>query len=136
VDHFCGPVRPAGTGEAAARPVSVLAVPLQRDNQRVLGALTLYAEQPAALDETAELLTGALATFAAAELERHTLHRAISTRQLIGQAVGVLVERHRMTPEAAFAVLARRSQETNVALSTIAQIVVETGQEPSEITRP
>ena len=136
VDGYCGPTRSGEPGEDGRGPVSVLVVPLQRESRRVLGAITLYSAAPAALDEAAELVIGALASFVAAELERHTLHRAISTRQLIGQAVGVLVERHRMTPDAAFAVLARRSQETNVMLSSIARIVVETGQEPSEITPP
>jgi hypothetical protein len=136
VDDFCSPARPgAGTAVAADR-TSVLAVPLQRNGRRVLGVLTLYADRPGAFDEAAELLTGVLTGFVAAELERHTLHDAIATRQLIGQAVGILVERHRMTTEAAFSVLARRSQETNVPLSSIARVLVETGQEPSEITAP
>jgi GAF domain-containing protein len=135
VDHVCLG-QPGETGAQGAFPGAALAAPLQREGRPVLGALTLYADRPGSFDDSDELLAGVLAGFVAAEVERHTLHRAIGTRQLIGQAVGILVERHRMTPEAAFSVLARRSQATNVPLSRIAQVLVETGEEPSEISAP
>jgi GAF domain-containing protein len=135
VDHF-SPDQPDGTGTLVAFRGAALAVPLRREGRRVVGALTLYADRPGSFDDSDELLTAALAGFVASEVERHILHQAIGTRQLIGQAVGILVERHRMTPEAAFALLARRSQETNVSLSSIARVMVETGQEPSEISAP
>jgi GAF domain-containing protein len=135
VDHF-SPDQPDGTSTLVAFRGAALAVPLRREGRRVLGALTLYAERPGSFDDSDELLAAALAGFVAAEVERHVLHQAIGTRQLIGQAVGILIERHRMTPEAAFAVLARRSQATNVSLRSIALVMVETGQEPSEISTP
>jgi hypothetical protein len=67
-------------------------------------------------------------------LQRRNLEHALDTRQLIGQAVGVLVERRRVTPEAAFDELALRSQLVNLKLRELARLVVETGQDPEQIT--
>jgi PAS domain S-box-containing protein len=61
------------------------------------------------------------------------LRRAAESRQRIGQAVGVLVERRRTTPEEAFAELVQQSQQTNVKLREVARIVVETGLDPDQI---
>jgi hypothetical protein len=67
-------------------------------------------------------------------VQRRNLEHALDTRQLIGQAVGVLVERHRVTPEVAFDDLVLRSQLVNLKLRELARIVVETGQDPEQIT--
>jgi ANTAR domain len=55
-----------------------------------------------------------------------TLRGAIETRTLIGQATGVLMERYGLTPDRAFAMLARLSQEMNVKAHVVAQQVVST----------
>ena len=67
-------------------------------------------------------------------LQRQNLEQALSSRQLIGQAVGVLVERRRVTAAAAFEELVQRSQRANLKLREIARIVVETGQDPDQIS--
>ncbi|MCB0910943.1 MAG: response regulator [Propionibacteriaceae bacterium] len=58
------------------------------------------------------------------------LEKAIESHRMIGQAVGVLVERHRLTPSEAFQQLRRASQDRNVRLREIAQRVLETGLDP------
>ncbi len=58
------------------------------------------------------------------------LEKAIESHRLIGQAVGVLVERHRLTPGQAFQQLRRTSQDRNVRLREIAQRILETGLDP------
>ncbi len=58
------------------------------------------------------------------------LERAIDSHRAIGQAVGILVERHRITPGAAFQQLRQASQDRNIRLRELAQRVIETGQDP------
>jgi PAS domain S-box-containing protein len=58
------------------------------------------------------------------------LERAIESHRAIGQAVGILVERHRVTPGQAFQQLRHASQDRNIRLREIAQRVIETGLDP------
>ena len=44
------------------------------------------------------------------------LQTALANRDVIGQAKGILVERHRITADAAFGYLSRASQEVNMKL--------------------
>ena len=52
------------------------------------------------------------------------------TRQLIGQAEGILIERERISSDDAFDILRRASQHLNVKLREIARSLVETGERP------
>ena len=61
------------------------------------------------------------------------LARAVESHRLVGQAMGILIERHRILSEEAFDVLRRASQEHNVKLREVAQRVIETGSEPGEV---
>ena len=72
-----------------------------------------------------------LAATSFAEREQH-LRRAVDSHEEIGQAVGILVERHRWTPTAAFEHLKRTSQDHNIKLREVAQRVIESGAEPGE----
>ena len=47
---------------------------------------------------------------------------------MIGQAKGILMERYRISGDAAFATLARASQATNVKLAEVARHLSETGE--------
>ena len=58
------------------------------------------------------------------------LRSAVSSRDLIGQAKGILVERHELTADQAFGVLARVSQELNRKLADVAREVTDTGAVP------
>ena len=51
----------------------------------------------------------------------------MTTRNLIGQAQGILMERHRVTADQAFAMLSKVSQNNNVKLRDIADRLVNTG---------
>lgn len=57
------------------------------------------------------------------------LQAAVESHRRIGQAIGILVERHRLTPRDAFARLSKRSQDTNVKVRDLAARLVETGLE-------
>ena len=125
---------PEFCAEAARLNVrSMLCAPLWID-EHGLGALSLYADQTAAFSEPHERVTILLATFAAlalAEAQRaDQMHDALGNRDVIGQAKGILMERHRVTADAAFSVLSRVSQAENVKLAEIARRFVETRKLP------
>ena len=69
----------------------------------------------------------AAVAFADAQKLDH-LDRAIASRDLIGQAKGMLMERYRIDGESAFRVLARVSQSANSPLREVAQELVTTGR--------
>ena len=56
------------------------------------------------------------------------LTRTVATRQLIGRAEGILMERHRVTAEQAFDMLVRVSQHRNTKLRDIAERLVRSGR--------
>lgn len=56
--------------------------------------------------------------------EIENLQQAMRTRQLIGRAVGIAMERYQLTEERAFAFLARVSQTRNVKLRAVAEELV------------
>jgi AmiR/NasT family two-component response regulator len=56
--------------------------------------------------------------------EIDNLQEAMRTRQLIGRAVGIAMERYQLNEERAFAFLARVSQTRNVKLRAVAEEVV------------
>jgi PAS domain S-box-containing protein len=60
------------------------------------------------------------------------LQQAIESHRLIGQAIGILVERHRIVPGAAFDRLKLASQNRNLKLREVARRVIESGQEPED----
>ena len=112
---------------------SMLCVPLWID-ERGLGALSLYADEAAAFNDLHERVTTLLATFAALALAeaQHAdqMHDALGNRDVIGQAKGVLMERHGITADVAFSVLSRISQAENLKVAEIARRFVETGRLP------
>jgi AmiR/NasT family two-component response regulator len=55
-----------------------------------------------------------------------TLAQAIDARKLIGQAMGILMERFDLDGNRAFEVLRRYSQDTNTKLRDVAQQLVDT----------
>ncbi len=97
-----------------------------------LGALNLYALQARAFTDESEQIGLLFATHAAVAvadaLKLRQLTRALDVRDLIGQAKGVLMERHRLTGDQAFARLVRVSQTTNTKLVEVARRLVETGE--------
>ena len=71
----------------------------------------------------------AAVALAGAEQERN-LRAGLSNRDVIGQAKGILMERHRLTADQAFGVLARVSQDMNRKLVDIATELTHTGAIP------
>jgi GAF domain-containing protein len=99
-----------------------------------MGALNLYSRTPGAFDEEAQevgqlFAAHAAVALAAAEHESH-LRDGMAHRDLIGQAKGILMERHKLTADQAFGVLARVSQEMNRKLFEVARELTDTGAVP------
>jgi GAF domain-containing protein len=109
---------------------SMLCVPLSVDDQR-LGSVSLYAAERAAFslaDEYLARLFAVQAALALAEAHRaDQLRQALSNRDVIGQAKGILMERHRITADEAFVLLSERSQQVNRKLVDVARRLAETG---------
>lgn len=61
------------------------------------------------------------------------LERALDSHRLVGQAMGILIERHRIVAHEAFDLLRRASQDHNIKLREVAERVIETGAEPGEV---
>jgi transcriptional regulator with GAF, ATPase, and Fis domain len=97
---------------------------------QTLGAMSLYSHRPRGLDDTAEELGLILATHAALTLEAVQRSRqfrsALGSRDIIGQAKGILMERYEISPAAAFSLLTKLSQESNKPVVVIAKELVET----------
>jgi hypothetical protein len=70
---------------------------------------------------------------AANELSDH-LQEALRTSRQIGMAIGILMERHKLTAEQAFDQLREGSSRRNVKLRDIAEQLLFTGEDPTQIT--
>jgi GAF domain-containing protein len=113
---------------------SLLAIRLHPDDD-VLGALNLYSRRPAAFDEADREVASLFAVHAAVALEaaeRHAddvtralhLQEALESRDLIGQAKGILMERQHIDADQAFDILRRASQRSNLKLRDVAALIV------------
>ncbi|MEU1950613.1 GAF and ANTAR domain-containing protein [Nocardia rhamnosiphila] len=100
-----------------------------------LGALNLYARVPRAFDADSERVGRLFAAHAgvatATAQQVSQLRHAIDTRDLIGQAKGILMERYKLTAEQAFALLVRASQHSNTKLTEIASYLCRSGELPT-----
>ncbi|MGH9073995.1 MAG: GAF and ANTAR domain-containing protein [Acidimicrobiales bacterium] len=123
----------------------LLAVPLR--DHGTLGALNLYAAYPSAFGIIDRAKASTLATLAgptlagmqaheAEETRAENLQAALVTRELIGQALGILMERERISGDQAFDILRRASQHLNVKLREVARRLVETGERPTTGKHP
>jgi putative methionine-R-sulfoxide reductase with GAF domain len=111
-----------------------LSIPLTVGD-RARGALNLYASTPDAFTDTDELVArswagqagGALSV--AWRMSEHDdqvdhLAKGMVTRQVIGQAVGLLMSQRRCTAEEAFGLLKSASQRNNEKLRDVAERMV------------
>jgi GAF domain-containing protein len=97
---------------------------------RTAGALNLFSFKPNAFDAQDETTGVVLAAHAAAAIlsSRHgeQLESALTTRDRIGQAKGIIMERFGVDDVQAFEMLRRLSQDSNTRLIDIAQRVIDT----------
>jgi GAF domain-containing protein len=97
--------------------------------QNDLGALNLYAGESGVFDDESIMYGEILAQHAAVALAgsqaAEQFEQALASRDMIGQAKGILMERFKIDNVRAFAMLARLSQESNTRLAEIARLVIE-----------
>jgi transcriptional regulator with GAF, ATPase, and Fis domain len=116
---------------------SVLSTALNpMSDQDQAGALNVYAKQPNGFSEESRDRALLLATHAALALaatgayerfalEREQLRTAIESRDVIGQAKGILMQRRGLTADEAFRLLAKTSQDLNVKLADVARTLTD-----------
>jgi hypothetical protein len=103
------------------------------------GSLNSYGVIPHAFNAAAQEIGFILAAYASVAVRavderstRQTLERdlqqALLSRDVIGQAKGILMERLKCTPEDAFDLLRRSSQRLNVKLRDVARGLAESGE--------
>ncbi len=90
------------------------------------------------VDRARGLLLVSMACFACSTARSHedeerrakNLDAAMVTRELIGHAQGILIERERITGDQASNISRQASQRLNVKLREVAQDLVDTGERP------
>ncbi|TFV55891.1 ANTAR domain-containing protein [Mycobacterium sp. PS03-16] len=97
-------------------------------SRQTMGALNLYAEESHALAEESEEVGLIFATHTAmawsALLRDTQLRSALASRDIIGQAKGMLMERFGIDAVRAFELLTRLSQESNTKVIDIARKII------------
>jgi GAF domain-containing protein len=115
-----------------------VALPLQ---EAVVGALNIYASQPAVFDQDTIEIARTFAGYAAVANVRlyqstatlaEDMRRAMETRAVIEQAKGILVAQQHCTPEQAFELLTRLSQATHRKLRDCAADLVTSTASPAQ----
>ncbi|MFC6021340.1 GAF and ANTAR domain-containing protein [Plantactinospora solaniradicis] len=96
-----------------------------------LSALNLYSPEVGAFDDESEQVGLLFASHAAVAMagarRQNDMDKAVATRDLIGQAKGILMERYRLTADQAFILLVRASQHTNIKVAEMARTLTQTG---------
>ncbi len=121
--------------------LSSLSVPLAMDGG-MSGALNIYARETHAFDDEARSTATRFGPYAAVALANmheyqsaqavaRNLEFALESPGFIDQAKGILIERHKLTPDQAFQALVTVSSRTNTKLREIAERLVHTGEFPA-----
>ncbi|MCU1457659.1 MAG: two-component system response regulator [Actinomycetia bacterium] len=101
-----------------------------------LGALNLYAMTRDAFDDAAVAIGSVFAAHAAVAMatarQAENLKSTLESRDVIGQAKGILMTREGMTADQAFTELRQASQRLNRKLRDVASEVARTGEVPEE----
>lgn len=103
-------------------------------SERTHGALNLYSRQLNGFDSDAKDIARLLGTHVSVALRSaladEQLRSAVDSRNRIGQAQGILMERYALDAERAFALLSRLSQDRNIKLIDIAEHVIQRRELP------
>lgn len=127
--------------EAAAAGVrSVLSISLPV-HDTVIGAVTVYSEIPEAFDDSTITLAQTFAGYATVALANAYLYdtnaglaehmrKAMEHRAVIEQAKGIIMAERRCSPDQAFAILTRLSQDSNRKVRDVAAAIVARSAQP------
>ena len=98
------------------------------------GAMNLFGREPGIAPQAVELgevFAAHCSGILNATINAEGLTRALQSRDIIGQAKGILMERHRIRADEAYQMLRRASNNTNLKVRELARRVTETGQLPT-----
>jgi len=119
----------------AAGVRSLMSFQLYTHNAR-MGALNLFGIKPDVFTVENEAIGAMLATHAAVALiaddERLQFQSALASRDIIGQAKGMIMERFNVDAVRAFELLKSLSQNSNTRLALVAEELVSRGPEPKQ----
>ncbi|MBQ6641449.1 MAG: GAF and ANTAR domain-containing protein [Saccharopolyspora sp.] len=105
-----------------------------------LGALNLYGGHEVRFGEEVKTIGEIFAAHAALALSGARYYRqlseAMTSRDNIGQAKGLLMCQHDLTAQQAFDLLVRASQQSNIKLTEVAAWVVAEHENPGGASRP
>jgi GAF domain-containing protein len=108
---------------------SALYVPMWATEQ-LIGVLSLFNTEPYAFTADDEAIAHILARHAsiavASTRDGETMAAAVDARKLVGQAMGILMERYNLDETRAFETLKRYSQQHNIKLRDVAQELIDT----------
>ena len=108
---------------------SALHVPMWAGEQ-LIGVLSLFNTRPNAFTTDDEAIAHILARHAsvavASARDDETMAAAVDARKLVGQAMGILMERFDLDETRAFEILKRYSQQHNTKLRDVAQELIDT----------
>ncbi|MGY1808238.1 ANTAR domain-containing response regulator [Blastococcus sp. SYSU D00669] len=118
---------------------SSLSVPLIINDEGSSGALDIYAREVDAFDDDsraaaigfapyASVAIGNMQEYESARIMVGNLQAALDSRAVIDQAKGILMERHKITADQAFQLLAHASMTTNTKVRDVAEHLVRTGE--------
>jgi GAF domain-containing protein len=99
------------------------------------GALNLYSLHVGAFEDLGslgQLFAHHSATALGYAQEVENLQEAVRTRGTIGKALGIVMERYKLTDQRAFAFLARLSQHGNLKLRLVAEKIVADAEQQGE----
>jgi transcriptional regulator with GAF, ATPase, and Fis domain len=120
----------------AAGVHSLMSFQLYTHNAR-MGALNLFGLKPEAFTAEFEAVGAMLATHAAIALiaddVRLQFQSALASRDTIGQAKGMIMERFNVGPARAFELLTKLSQDSNTRVADVAAQLVSRGAEPKKM---
>jgi transcriptional regulator with GAF, ATPase, and Fis domain len=113
------------SGQLGVRSMFSCRMALEDSPRKTLGSLNLYATSPRAFTAKDQMLAILLSSLGAvvvdAARQQDELRAAIASRQVIGEAIGILRVQSNLTSEQAFERLSRASQRTNVKLRELAK---------------
>jgi GAF domain-containing protein len=105
-----------------------------------VGALNMYGNRAQAFSEPDieaahlfAIFAAVMMGFAQERLQATQLRAALESRDVIGQAKGILMEREKLTADQAFEKLRRASQQLNRKLRELAEDIAATGEEPPDL---
>lgn len=124
--------RAAATGINSAASYQLF---LNRHSEDRMGALNLYGEDRDGFDpvsvELGEVFAAQCSAGLASAISREGFESALETRDLIGQAKGILMTQRKITADEAFELLRTTSQRRNTKLHEVARHVTEAGTLPT-----